>query len=290
MKTFFLTISLFIIAFLFGSGCLFTQTPSVKPVKKEFFLKDTLSFVFDGVMRNDGSSEWNPLWGVLKRSVNGWDTLINVRHRITMKATVPYSTFSSYKRDFIVIDNSPILWTDDRLYPDEYLFFNRDGEYILTVLSGNGKQLVCSEPFSISTKTIADSQLAGELRLSPDTVIIENHQLFLKDIFVWRNMMPKITNGRSKMIARGQLVSNKKELLKELTLKKHYVVKDDQIWMSDYDEKEIWKPIHKNYMEAVVRSGPLWKTGTMVDVIWEFEYLGKTYRVIAKSRFIAGIE
>lgn len=278
---------LFITALLLGSSRSLAQIPSVKPVKKEFFLQDTLSFVFDGIIRNDGHDRWKPQWGMLRRSTNGWDTLINVKHLKMMAATFPFSTFQNYKRDFIVI-GPPILWKGEQLYPKESLF-NHDGQYILTVLSGDGKEIIYSEPFSISTKTIRNSQLAEELRLSPDTVTIENNQLFLGKFFVWRDMMPIITAQSSGLIAKGKLITNKKEMLNGITLKKQYVVKEDQIWMSNYDENEIFKPMHKNYIEATVRSGPLWETNRFVDVIWEFEFRGETYRVIAKSVSIAGI-
>lgn len=279
---------LFIISFSWVCGQSFSQTPSVKPVKKEFLLKDTLSFVFDGVICNDGANKLNPVWGVLRRSMNGWDTIIHVRSRIMMKEIIPYTTFENYKRDFIVINNAPIMYTDDRLYPEE-LLFNNDGEYMLTVLSGDGKEVVYSEPFSISKNITMNTQLAKELKSSPDTVIIENHPLFLTGIFVWRDMMPIITNESSKMIAKGQLISSDKELLNGITLIKHYVVKDSLIWMTDFDEREVRKSIHRNYIEAVVRNGPLWTTNIIADVIWEFEYLGKTYRIIARSRLIGGV-
>lgn len=277
--------SLFLIVFLFGNDCLFAQNSSVKPVKKEFFRYDTLSFLFNGVL---GGSEWNPLWGALKRSANGWDTLIDVRHLATMQETITYSTFNNYKRNFIVLNTLPIVLTTDRLYSEHLLL--SDGEYVLTALSKDGKQIIYSEPFSMNRKTIIDSKLAEELRLSPDTVAIGNNRLFLKGIFVWRNMMPKLTNESSGMIAKGQLISDEKELLNGITLKKHYIVQDDRIWMSNYNESEIRKPIHKNYIEAVVRDGPVWKTNTIADVVWEFEHLGITYRIIVKSIPIGGVE
>lgn len=267
-----------------------SQTPSVKPVKKEFFNNDTLSFVFDGAIRNDGGSPLKPLWGVLKRSVYGWDTLINVKHRVMMARTVPYTAFQNYKCDFIVIDNdAPILWKDNQLYPEEYLF-NHDGEYMLTILNGNGKEVVYSEPFSISTTITINTQLAEELRLSPDTVMIENNRLFLKDIYVWRDMMPVITNESSRMIVKGHLISDEKEPLNEIILKKHYVVQGDRIWISDSNESEVRKPMHLNYIETVVRNGPKWPVNSKVDVVCEFEYSGKTYLVIAKSQLIGGIQ
>lgn len=265
------------------------QTPSVKPVKKEFFNNDTLSFVFDGAIRNDGGSQLKPLWGVLKRSVYGWDTLINVKDRVTTTATVPYTTFHNYKRDFIVVGSSPLMIEYDQLCPYEH-FLDNDGEYMLTILSGDGKEVIYSEPFSISTTITIDGQLAEELRLSPDTIVIENNRLFLKDIYVWRDMMPVITNESSRMIVKGHFISDEKEALNGIILKKHYVVQDDRIWISDYNESEVRKPMHLNYIETVVRNGPKWQTNTIVDVICEFEYSGKIHRIIAKSQLIGGIQ
>lgn len=269
-------------SFLVGSSSLFSQTPSVKPVKKEFFNNDTLSFIFDGVIRNDGGSQLKPLWGVLKRSVNGWDTLINVKHRKMMAGTVPYTAFQNYKRDFIVINNAPIHWKDDRLYPEEYLF-NHDGEYILTILNGNGKDVVYSEPFSISTTITINAQLAEELRLSPDTVVIENNQFILK-VGLWRDLSQRI--GGSQTNCYSELKEINHLLPNEIVLKKQYVVNGNEIWIGDYEQTKKVKTV----IEARVRNGPKWPVNSNVDVICEFEYSGKTYRVIAKSQLIVGIQ
>lgn len=272
---------LFILSFLWVSGHSFSQT-SVKPVKKEFFQNDTLSFIFNGVIRNDGANKLNPVWGVLRRATNGWDTLIHVRSRIMMKEIIPYTSFENYKRDFIVIDNAPILYTDDRLYPEE-LLFNNDGEYKLTVLSGDGREVIYSEPFVISTKITNDAQLAKQLRLSPDTLTIGNNQ-FILNAGLWRDMSQIPKGGQTNCYS--ELTEINDLLPDTILLTKQYVINGDEIWTGDFER--IKKT--KKAIEARVSNGPKWPINSKVDVICEFEYLEKTYRIIAKSRLIGGIE
>ncbi|WP_148235435.1 hypothetical protein [Fluviicola taffensis] len=274
---------LFLMTFLLGSGYSFAQTPSVKPVKKEFFLNDTLSFIFDGVIRNDRFHEWKkPVWGVLRRSITGWDTLIHVQRQERMDTLVPYSIFQNYKHDFIIIDTLYRAYKDNELYPKECLF-KQNGTYMLTILSGDGKEIVYSEPFSISTKTTIDAQLAEELRLSLDTLSIGDNK-FTLEASLWRDMSQRMggnqTNCYSELKEVNHLLPN------EIVLKKQYVVHENEVWIGDYEQIKKTKTV----IETIVRNGPKWSENVKVDVICEFEYAGKTYRVISKSRLIGSVE
>jgi hypothetical protein len=149
----------------------------------------------------------------------------------------------------------------------------------LTVLVG-----ICScKKEKIEGKIKNDSKLAAELRLSPENITIGNNNLVLTT-YLWRDFMPIAEENGSKMICVNKLSElDSIPILNTITLKKQYVIKDNEIWTANYSE------IQKNIdfiLEGVVRDGPKWGPNIEVDVVCEFENSGTEYRILAKSQLI----
>ncbi len=128
-----------------------------------------------------------------------------------------------------------------------------------------------------------DSKFAAELRSSPETIAIGNNNLILTT-YLWRDFMPVAEKNGSKMVCVNKLTEvDSIPILNSVTLKKQYVIRDNEIWTADYSE------IRKNIafiFEGVVRDGPKWGPNIEVDVVCEFENLGTTHRILAKSQLI----
>jgi hypothetical protein len=129
-----------------------------------------------------------------------------------------------------------------------------------------------------------EKSFVEELRSSPDEVSIGSNT-FTLSTYLYRDFMPGIVgqaNG-SHMICSNQLTDiNNTALPSGITLKKQYIIKGGEVWEAAYTEQVGNAAV----IEGIVRDGPKWDTGIIVDVVCEFETAGETYRIIARSQLI----
>lgn len=128
-----------------------------------------------------------------------------------------------------------------------------------------------------------DSELVSELKSAPESLTIENNTLVL-NTYLWRDFMPIAEENGSKLYAVHKLTEiNEQPILSAIILKKQYVIKNDEIWTAEYSQT---KTTHPHLLEGYVNNGPKWGPHSEVDVVCEFEHLGVTYRLLAKSQQI----
>lgn len=128
-----------------------------------------------------------------------------------------------------------------------------------------------------------DPALAAELKASPEAIVIGNNSLLL-ETYLWRDFMPDGNTGGSALFSVNKLTGDVGAAIPEsISLKKQYVIKGDEIWISDYSEV---RNSPANVLEGVVRDGPEWGPDINVDVVCEFEREGQTFRILAKSQKI----
>lgn len=128
-----------------------------------------------------------------------------------------------------------------------------------------------------------DPALAAELKASPETIVIGNNSLLL-ETYLWRDFMPDGNTRGSALFSVNKLTGDVGAAIPEsISLKKQYVIKGDEIWISDYSEV---RNSPANVLEGVVRDGPEWGPDINVDVVCEFERGGQTFRIMAKSQKI----
>lgn len=139
------------------------------------------------------------------------------------------------------------------------------------------------EPFENVGNIKVDSVFADELKSLPDSLIIESNTLIL-NTFLWRDYMSNSEKNGSKMYSVNKLTEiDEQPILSTISLKKQYIVKDHEIWTAEYVQIND-SPSY--ILEGYVNGGPKWGPNIKVDVICEFEHLGITYRILAKSQQI----
>lgn len=121
-------------------------------------------------------------------------------------------------------------------------------------------------------------ETSTQITIGANTLILET--------YLWRDFMPSPARSKSgsPLLSSTKLIDkNKKALPTSLKMKKQYLLQGEKIWETDFDEIHVSES-HKKV--AVLRNGPELELDTEVDVICEFEYNGKTYRIAAKSQEI----
>jgi hypothetical protein len=125
--------------------------------------------------------------------------------------------------------------------------------------------------------------LAQELRSSPEIQVIAGKALILKTN-VWRDFMPIAEENGSPMICLNYLiVADSTVIPNSIILKKQHIVMGNEIWSADYLEFSTPKIF---MLEGIVRNGPKWGPHIKVDIICEFEYQGKIFKILAKDQNI----
>ena len=135
----------------------------------------------------------------------------------------------------------------------------------------------------VESLVVTDLAFANQIKSSPEQIVIGSGRLTLYTYF-WRDFMPSTEENGSPLMGvirfegqTGAILSN------TISLSKLYVVNDNNIWICDVFETRI---VDNDIWEAVFRNGPKWEPGIDVDVICEFESLGQSYRLMAKSQTI----
>ena len=130
---------------------------------------------------------------------------------------------------------------------------------------------------------VTDSVFANQIKSSPEQIAIENSRLTLYTYF-WRDFMPGVEENGSHLMGVIQFEGQTGAILSNsISLSKLYVINGSDIWICDVFETRIG---YNDIWETVVRNGPKWGPGIDVDVICEFESLGQSYRLMAKSQTI----
>jgi len=101
---------------------------------------------------------------------------------------------------------------------------------------------------------------------SVDTLEIDNQTLVL-EAYLWRDFMPGPSNENgSSLNAINRLVSiDSTSMPGSIDLIRQYVIHNDSIWLSDYEEETRSSPDYK--IEKISRNGPKWDPQIQVDVI-----------------------
>lgn len=122
---------------------------------------------------------------------------------------------------------------------------------------------------------ISSCASADELRSSPTTVNIGSSALTL-DAYVWRDFMPPTdTNGDPMRSTVTLNLISGPEILNEVHLVRQYVVYENEVWTADLQDLSIGSSTY----QGTSINGPKWGPDVSVDVILEFTYDGKTYKV-----------
>jgi hypothetical protein len=153
---------------------------------------------------------------------------------------------------------------------------------ILSLLLSIGWITSCDKE-RMDGKTKTDEVLAENLRKSPESIIIGGNKLIL-DTYLWRDFQP-ISPPDGKMLICINFLTDvgSKPLPGNIKLLRQHIINENEIWTADYFE--VRSP-QEHILEGVVRNGPKWGPGIKVDVVCEFEYAGKTHRILAKEQMI----
>jgi len=116
---------------------------------------------------------------------------------------------------------------------------------------------------------------ASELKEVPEEVQI-NGSAFRLDAYVWRDFTPPTdANGDPlRSTATLNLISGP-EILSQVHLVRQYVVYEEEVWAADLQDLII----NNSTYSGTSVNGPKWGPDVKVDVVLEFTYDGKTYRV-----------
>ncbi len=133
---------------------------------------------------------------------------------------------------------------------------------------------------------ISSCASADELRLSPTTVNINGSALTL-DAYVWRDFMPPTDTDGDPMRSTVTLnLISGPEILNEVHLVRQYIVYENEVWVADLQDLSIGSSTY----QGTSINGPKWGPNVTVDVILEFTYDGKTYKIQAPNQNIELVE
>ena len=146
--------------------------------------------------------------------------------------------------------------------------------------------LSCEKEFN-DTPFSQEEQQIKHLLSVPETLSIQENRVILKTI-LYRDYMPGIVGQNNpNLLCIHKLTNiNNNKIQGDIELKKQYIIKDQEVWISDFDEV---RDYNENYLEGVVRSDLQLTENDVVDVICSFTYKGKSYKIIAKSQLVTAV-
>lgn len=127
---------------------------------------------------------------------------------------------------------------------------------------------------------------ANELRTSPTIVTINGSALSV-DAYIWRDYMPPTDSNGDPMRSTVTLnLVSGPEILNQIHLVRQYVLNGDEVWAADlYD-----LTINSSSYSGTSIGGPKWGPDILVDVVLEFTYEGKSYKVLVQDINIEKVE
>jgi len=127
---------------------------------------------------------------------------------------------------------------------------------------------------------------ANELRTSP-TVLNINGSTFTLDAYVWRDFSPPTESNGDPMRSTVTLnLISGPEILNNIHLVRQYVIMNDEVWAADlYD-----LTINSSSYSGTSANGTKWGPDVLVDVVLEFTYDGKTYKILAPNINVEKVE
>jgi hypothetical protein len=127
---------------------------------------------------------------------------------------------------------------------------------------------------------------ADELRSSPTNVIIDGSS-FTLDATVWRDFSPPTSSDGDPMRSTIHLnLISGPEILNQVHLVRQYVIMGDEVWAADLFNLTIGSSTY----EGTSENGPKWGPNISVDVVLEFTYNGKSYKILVTDQNIEKVE
>lgn len=130
---------------------------------------------------------------------------------------------------------------------------------VLTLLSGCGGG---------SNPQLSVTQLAAQLRTTPERVTVGNGQTLQLTPYIWRDFQPVSPVNGKPMIAIFRIAAtDQSPLPNELRVERAWVISDNDVWATQPAEEQPRDP--RTLIQSVSQNGPKWEPGTLVDVIVE---------------------
>ena len=133
---------------------------------------------------------------------------------------------------------------------------------------------------------ISSCASAEELKTSPTQININGSQLTL-DVIIWRDFIPPIeTNGKplASKVQLNLIVGT--DILSNIHLVRQYVIYGDDVWYTDLHDIGV----NGSFVEGTSSGGPKWGPDVYVDVVLEFTYDNKTYKILAPNQWIEKVQ
>lgn len=125
-----------------------------------------------------------------------------------------------------------------------------------------------------------------ELRSSPTYVDIDGSYLTL-DAYVWRDYTPPTAPDGDPL--RSSITLNLisgPEILSQVQLIRQYVIYGNEVWAADIFDLEIGT----STLQGTSSNGPKWGPDVLVDVVLEFTYNGKNYKLLSPNQNIEYVQ
>jgi len=113
---------------------------------------------------------------------------------------------------------------------------------------------------------IKNISLVPELGYDYDSLVTIDSQDFFLEAYLWRDFMPISPPNGKPLISINWLISVDSSVIpKNIELKQQYVIYDDLVWISQYENETHPTPDYK--LERVSRNGPKWGPFVTVKVV-----------------------
>ncbi len=125
-----------------------------------------------------------------------------------------------------------------------------------------------------------------ELRSSPEYIVLNGSYLIL-DAYVWRDYTPPTSTDGDPMRSTVTLnLTSGPEILSQVHLVRQYVIYENEVWAADIYDLEIGT----STLKGTSANGPKWGPDVIVDVVLEFTYEGKTYKILSPNQNIEYVQ
>ena len=127
---------------------------------------------------------------------------------------------------------------------------------------------------------------AEELKTSPTQININGSQLTL-DVICWRDFTPPTEDNGKPLASKVQLnLIVGPDILSNIHLVRQYVIYGDDVWYTDLQNIGV----NGSFVEGTSTGGPKWGPDVLVDVVLEFTYDNKSYKILAPNQNIEKVQ
>ena len=147
--------------------------------------------------------------------------------------------------------------------------------------------VICISVFSACKKYVREADFIESLLENPEAKSLDTMLIKAVSIKLSREFNPPFTINGKKMKCQLTLVDTAGTIIEDLvTPLKLYVINDDEVWETDFEEVQYLGKQILCYAEG----GPKWNTDNLVHIAVRFRLINSQYTIIKKNVAISKLD